>query len=156
MNYILILSGCPSIVRVIYRCLALTLYIMSIHIIDIQQIDQPLDMTNRQTDSLLQVFERTKLHTKDLEINKYSFYLRKLSRFCGQFSSTALVIDIFYVKYYSVLTQYQKIYLKIAITFLCKRYIYIQILFFCNFVRPKSYIFYFMKNGKNSTTSHCH
>ena len=33
-------------------------------------------------------------------------YFKKLSRFWGKFSSTALVIDTYYVKYWSVLTHY--------------------------------------------------
>ena len=56
---------------------------------------------------------------KDLEIYIYIFYLVKLSWFLGQFSRSALVIvDSLNVKYCSVLTQYYKIDLKIAITFL--------------------------------------
>ena len=42
-------------------------------------------------------------------------YLKLLQSF-GQYSITDLVIDTFYVKYCSVLTQYSK-------TFLCKKYI---------------------------------
>ena len=39
-------------------------------------------------------FGRLKLQKNDLNI--YIFYFRKLSRFWGQYSSTALVIDTFY------------------------------------------------------------
>ena len=52
------------------------------------------------TDRLSKVFRRIKLHKKDLEIY-ILFYLRKLSQFWGQFSSTVLEIDTFYVKYCS-------------------------------------------------------
>ena len=49
--------------------------------------------------SLSQVVGRIRLHKKFMYIYLY-FYLRKLSRFRGQFCSTALVaIDTFYVKY---------------------------------------------------------
>ena len=48
-----------------------------------------------------------KLHKKnDKEIFFVVVYLRKLSRFCGQVPSTSLVIDTFYVKYCSALTQW--------------------------------------------------
>ena len=53
--------------------------------------------------SLSEVLGRIKFNKKDLEI--YIFYLRKLSQLGGQFCSTALVIDTFYVKYCSVLTR---------------------------------------------------
>ena len=62
--------------------------------------------------------------------NIYQFYLRKLSRLRGQFNSTALVIDTFYFKYCSVLTQYQ-------ITFLSKKK-YLQI-FFMQFYATKNF-----------------
>ena len=44
-------------------------------------------------------FVAQKYLKKDLEID--FFFLRKLSRFWGQFSSTKLAMDTFYVKYYS-------------------------------------------------------
>ena len=55
-------------------------------------------------------------------------------------SSFALAIDTFNVKYFFVLTQYYKIDLKIAITFLSKinKLIDVQIPFLSNFVRPKT------------------
>ena len=46
-----------------------------------------------------------------------------------QFSSTALVIDTFYVKYCSLLTQYYKIDPLIE-TFLCKKKIFLDPLFY--------------------------
>ena len=68
---------------------------------------------------------------KDLEIYIYIFfYWRKLSRLRGKFCSTALVIDTFYVKYCSVLMQYDKFDLLIEITFLNKKNIYISRSFF--------------------------
>ena len=55
------------------------------------------------TDSLPQVFGPTELHKKGSRNMIFCFYLRKLPRFLSQFSSTALVMDTFYVKYGSVL-----------------------------------------------------
>ena len=60
-------------------------------------------------DSLSKDFDLKRLHKKKI-IEIYFFYLRKFlrfeARFEGQFSSSALVIDTFNVKYCSVLTQY--------------------------------------------------
>ena len=56
-------------------------------------------------DCLSPVFSRTKLHKKRIYKYIFSIYWRQLSRFWGKFSSTALVIDTFYVKHCSVLTQ---------------------------------------------------
>ena len=50
------------------------------------------------TDSLSEVFGCIKKGSKNI-----FFYLRKLSRLRGKFSSTALVINTFYVNYWSVL-----------------------------------------------------
>ena len=82
----------------------------------------------------------------------YLFYLRKLSRLRGQFCSTALVIDTFYIKYCSVLllTHYYKINLLIEITFFRKKNIYLQI-FVCNFMRPKTWDNDFSKEKINKS-----
>ena len=58
------------------------------------------------------------------------FVLRKLSRFSGKFSSSELVKDTFYIKYFSVLTQYYRIDLKITITFFSKQNKYISLIYF--------------------------
>ena len=52
--------------------------------------------------------------------------------------STASVIDTFYVKYCSVLTQYYKINLLIEITFLVKKYNIFLDPFLCYFMLPKT------------------
>ena len=70
-----------------------------------------------------------KLHKKNLEIYIF-FCLRKLSRLRGQFCSTALVIDTFYVKLCSVLTQNYNIDFLIGITFLSKKNISISFIQF--------------------------
>ena len=69
-----------------------------------------------------------------------------LSRFRGQLSSTALVINTIYVKYCSVLTQYYTIDPNIAITFSSKKKNYIFVLFLCNLMRPKTWDNNFSKN----------
>ena len=68
-----------------------------------------------------QVFGPIKLHKNR---SKNFFLLKKVIRLRGQFCSTELVIDTFYVKYYSVLTQYYKIDLLIEKTLLSKKNIY--------------------------------
>ena len=71
--------------------------------------------------SLSEVFGRVKLR-KNGDLEMYFFYLRKLSRLRGKFCSTALVKDIFYSKYCSVLTQYYKIDLLIFRSFFMQFY----------------------------------
>ena len=66
--------------------------------------------------SLSKVFGQIKLNKKGSR-NICIYLLKKLSRLRRKFYSTALVLDTFYVKYCSVLTQYYKI----EITFLSKR-----------------------------------
>ena len=48
---------------------------------------------------------RIKSHKKGSKNILFFLYLGKLSRNWGKFSSSALVIDTFYVKYFSVLAQ---------------------------------------------------
>ena len=88
------------------------------------------------TDCLPEVFGRTKLHKKK-RIQKYIYFfllkkviaiLRAIFQYC---------ISNFHVKYCSVLSQYQKMDLKIAIIFKVNKQIFLDNSL-CNFVRPKT------------------
>ena len=99
-------------------------------------------------DNLSQVFGGKKLHNKGSR-NIYFFYWKKLSRFWGQFSSTALVIVTFYVKYYSVLTKYYIIDLKIAINFLGKKIIFLSFFYAILCDKKLGINCFLFKKGKN-------
>ena len=70
------------------------------------------------------------------------FYFKKLLRFWGKFSNTTLVIDTFYVKWCSVLTQYvlenwsqnRNDFLKFT-----NKYIFRSFLFFIKFYATKNF-----------------
>ena len=87
--------------------------------------------------SLSEVIGRTKLHTQ-IPRNMFVFYLKNLCRLRGQFCSTELVIDTFYRKYCSALTQYYKIDLLIEITFLSNKR-YLSISFFIQFYATNNF-----------------
>ena len=97
------------------------------------------------TYSLAEVFGRIKLHKKDLDFFTEESYHEVEVNFLVY---NVLVINTFYVKYWSVLTQYQKMDPNLALTFLSKKNTYIsRYIFLCNFVQPNFLIRIFL-NGK--------